>query len=176
MPRGALLPAAVCAAAAAAAAAAVGAWAVQQWPTRERRRRVDETTAILVWIAESPPTLTDAPGERGRRRRAGYVYTALCWSARVEGVRARVWRDGRSPAGQDAMLSRPRAPAPRARARLISSCIFIQESHTRKTHATWALAVTARTLRSAGALRADLQALVIQVLHVPDTPRPVSSL
>ena len=54
-------------------------------------------------------------------------------------------------------------------------CIFIQETNTRETNATWALAATSCSLRPAGALRADLQALVIQVLHVPDTSRPVCS-
>ena len=52
---------------------------------------------------------------------------------------------------------------------------FSFKSHIHREHTTWALTITPQALRSAGALSADLQALVIQVLHVPDTPRPVRS-
>ena len=46
---------------------------------------------------------------------------------------------------------------------------FSFKSHMHREHTTWALTITPHPLRSAGALSADLQALVIQVLHVPDT-------
>eukprot|EP01043_Picozoa_sp_COSAG02_P015361 COSAG02_NODE_653_length_18827_cov_44.237826_7_plen_153_part_00 len=53
--------------------------------------------------------------------------------------------------------------------------VFSFKSHIHREHTTWALTITPHPRRSAGALSADLQALVIQVLHVPDTPRPVRS-
>ena len=67
----------------------------------------------------------------------------------------------------------PRAAGPESSTRHPDAFSF--KNHIHREHTTWVLTITPHRLRSAGALSAGLQALVIQVLHVPDTPRPVRS-
>ena len=95
----------------------------------------------------------------------------LAWPRPVRGYGTRVLRDYRTTQRArvaDAMHAGARPACGRAHA-------FSFKNRIHREHTTWALTITPHPLRSAGALSADLQALVIQVLHVPDTPRPVRS-